>query len=674
MRLNGLVTGLLALLCVGIALDTWQSGLESAQQQQETRQQFITQLAAALAAKPAFTDELLTAATELCQCVQLRWQRRDGAAEFVAGSVSIPQTTLAAGWSQQQQLPAFTVAIDNNAQLVAVFPAEQWLQNWSRYVLLLLGLVVTALTVWLYRNQQKQRQQLASQLSRLAGHDSWSAQDFTGQMQLLHVVEVEFLQRRQQEQELKLQLTELTKQLHAQQASAVQQLERQQRQLQMVECENYSWQLLAQQIQYLAPTQLAPLCAAFACASGAAGTESGCSDYSFSRWFQQQFELAAKMFGSANQLLPDEDPAICRTQLEVNYQQLAGLSHLLLELTRPHNRGPETLFGYRLFDEVCPYLTLTLQYNGSLLPIRIKQILQQGPIPTPEWQELVAGLIYQLVQGVAGSLDLQELTGVGCRLTVKVPLRLMARPEKKLCQNMLVYDMRECRQGLWRHALQAVAEQLLMVSSFSQLWHTAKHRLTDMVVVHLHEERVSASELEQLKTLAQRYPMMVFLSAPQDDVCRELAGLAKIQHTPVLLGAMCEHQMPDTLLAQQQLLVVDDNQTNLSFIRAMLTGMGLGIDFATSGHEAIQLAERTKYQLILMDIQLPDISGTEVTKQIRQIRHHQHTEVLAFTAHALPEEVASFKLAGMDDVLFKPLDERKIAHILQRLSKVKETL
>lgn len=676
MRLNGLVTGLLALLCVGIALDTWQSSRVSATQQQETRQQFITQLAAALAAKPAFTDELLTAATELCQCVQLRWQRRDGAAEFVAGSVSVPQATLAEGWSQQQQLPVFTVAIDNGAQLVAVFPADQWLQNWSRFVLLLLGFVVTGLTVWLYREQHKQRQQLATQLSRLADHDSWPAQDFTGQMQLLHIVEVECLQRRQQEQELKLQLTELTKQLHAQQISAVQQLERQQRQLQTLECENYNWQQLAQQFQNLAPVQWAPLCAAFACASGAPGpdTEAVCSDYSFSRWFQQQFEQAVGMFGSANQLLPDEDPAICRTQLEVNYQQLAGLSHLLLELIRPHNRGPETLFGYRLFDEVRPYLTLTLQYNGSLLPTKIKQVLQQGPLTTPEWQELVAGLVYRLVQGVAGSLDLQELTDVGCRLTVKIPLRLMAKPEKKLCQNMLVYDMRECRQGLWRHALQAVAEQLLMVSSFSQLWHTAKHRLTDMVVVHIHEESVSASELEQLRTLAQRYPMMVFLSAPHDDVCRELAGLAKIQHTPVLLGAMCAHQMVDTLLAQQQLLVVDDNQTNLSFIRAMLTGMGLGIDFATSGHEAIQLAERTKYQLILMDIQLPDISGTEVTKQIRQIRHHQHTEVLAFTAHALPEEVASFKLAGMDDVLFKPLDERKIAHILQRLNKVKETL
>lgn len=672
MRLNWLVTCLLALLSLGIAVNAWQSERALTLQQQETRQQFITQLAAAVATKPAFTDELLTAATELCQCVQLRWQQRDGAVEFVAGSVTIPQTVLTRGWNQQQGLPVFTVDIGNDAQLVAVFPSDDWLPNWFQFVLCFVGLALTGLTVWLFSNQREQRRQLANQLCRLAGNDSWQAQDFAGQTQLLHVIEVESLQRRQHEQELRLQLDDLTLQLQMQQTNATQQLERQQQQLQTLADENQSWQLFAQQFPQLAPAQIAPLFSAFVDASRTTGEVACSAGCNFSRWYQQQFELAAAMFGPDNQLLPDEDPAICRAQIEVNYQHLAGIVHLLLELVKPHNRGPETLLGYQLFDEVCPYLTLTLQYNGGALPAGIKAILKQGPAPAAEWQQLVAGLIYRLLQRVAGSLDWQELTDVGCRLTLKIPVRLGAKSEKKLCQNMLVYDQHECRLGLWRHALQAVAEQLLLAADFPQLWHTAKHRLIDMVVVHLREETLSEQELIQLKTLAQRYPMMVFLSAANADVCCELAGLAKIQHSPVLLGAMCEHQMPDALLTQQQLLVVDDNQTNLSFIRAMLSGMGLGIDFATSGQEAIRLAEKTKYQLMLMDIQLPDLSGIEVTKRIRQIRHHQHTEVLAFTAHALPEEVASFKLAGMDDVLFKPLDERKIAHILQRLSVFKE--
>jgi CheY-like chemotaxis protein len=84
------------------------------------------------------------------------------------------------------------------------------------------------------------------------------------------------------------------------------------------------------------------------------------------------------------------------------------------------------------------------------------------------------------------------------------------------------------------------------------------------------------------------------------------------------------------------------------------------------------MAAHNRYQLILMDIQLPDLSGTEVTKRIRQLRHHQQTSILAFTAHALPDEIASFRRAGMDDVLIKPLDTQKIAHILSRLSQADE--
>ena len=134
---------------------------------------------------------------------------------------------------------------------------------------------------------------------------------------------------------------------------------------------------------------------------------------------------------------------------------------------------------------------------------------------------------------------------------------------------------------------------------------------------------------------------------------------------PLLIAKLTVPQLP--VLAQQQLLVVDDNPTNLSYVRAVLAMEGLRIDIAMTGEEAIKMASNNRYQLILMDIQLPDLPGTEVTKQIRQLRHHQQTIILAFTAHALPDEIAKFRLAGMDDVLIKPLDTRKISHILGRI-------
>ena len=66
-----------------------------------------------------------------------------------------------------------------------------------------------------------------------------------------------------------------------------------------------------------------------------------------------------------------------------------------------------------------------------------------------------------------------------------------------------------------------------------------------------------------------------------------------------------------------------------------------------------------------LDIQLPDLHGTEVAKQLRQTPAYQTTPILAFTAHALADEVASFKAAGMNDVIFKPLEVSKLQQIMR---------
>ena len=184
---------------------------------------------------------------------------------------------------------------------------------------------------------------------------------------------------------------------------------------------------------------------------------------------------------------------------------------------------------------------------------------------------------------------------------------------------------------------------------------------------------VNDEQIALLREMDQRYTMLCFAN-PQ------LAGKLsselqlKLLSRPMLLEQVVRSLAEQPEIRSQQLLVVDDNPTNLSFVRTILSGQGLSIDIAMTGAEAIKMATHSRYQLILMDIQLPDLPGTEVTKRIRQLRHHQQTMILAFTAHAMQDEMVSFKLAGMDDVLIKPLDAKKIAHILTRIRPESETL
>ncbi|MEN3157463.1 response regulator [Alkalimonas sp. NCh-2] len=113
-----------------------------------------------------------------------------------------------------------------------------------------------------------------------------------------------------------------------------------------------------------------------------------------------------------------------------------------------------------------------------------------------------------------------------------------------------------------------------------------------------------------------------------------------------------------------RLLVVDDNATNQAFIQAMLASTSIELSAAINGQDALQQCQQSEFELILMDIQLPDMSGMEVTRQLRQLPAFQQIPILAFTAHALPDEIEQFKQAGMDDVLIKPLDAEKIALLM----------
>lgn len=120
---------------------------------------------------------------------------------------------------------------------------------------------------------------------------------------------------------------------------------------------------------------------------------------------------------------------------------------------------------------------------------------------------------------------------------------------------------------------------------------------------------------------------------------------------------MREHKMSNAIV---NVLVVEDipiAQIAARFVLEQISG--IKIDIANNGAHALTLATQTQYDLIFMDIGLPDIDGFEVTKKLRSMANYTHTPIIALTAHDEDSYKKRAAEVGMNDFLEKPLTEEK---------------
>jgi two-component system sensor histidine kinase BarA len=125
-----------------------------------------------------------------------------------------------------------------------------------------------------------------------------------------------------------------------------------------------------------------------------------------------------------------------------------------------------------------------------------------------------------------------------------------------------------------------------------------------------------------------------------------------------------DHAPPAT--SRLRVLVVDDNPINLDLTQEMLRAKGLQPIAAASGEQAVTLAASERPDLILMDIQMPGMSGLEAAQIIRRKERDRHIPIIALTAHAYPEEQRRFLAQGMDDCISKPLQGNQLWKLIQR--------
>jgi len=206
-----------------------------------------------------------------------------------------------------------------------------------------------------------------------------------------------------------------------------------------------------------------------------------------------------------------------------------------------------------------------------------------------------------------------------------------------------------------------------------------------LAIICLNESDLQHSEIKSGLAALQQEPMPVLLYTPTlhsyDHTALSLCNLHSIK--PVTASSL-EHNLASIIRPKQPtgleapnplptyssaltILAVDDNKINLKLVEALVTEMGLQVQLASSGQQALELCKNTYYPLILMDIQMPNMDGPSCLSHIQKLSLYQSKcRVVALTAYALPSEEKAFIALGFSDLLTKPLDEQKLGQIISK--------
>ena len=188
-----------------------------------------------------------------------------------------------------------------------------------------------------------------------------------------------------------------------------------------------------------------------------------------------------------------------------------------------------------------------------------------------------------------------------------------------------------------------------------------------------HERLASAAAMTDFLLLA--LPCHAQINAEKLKQGGAAACLLKPLTSTRLLPALTEYcqlnHSADPLLVDESkiamtVMAVDDNPANLKLIGALLEDKVQHVVLCDSGHQAVDRARQMQFDLILMDIQMPDMDGIRACELIHQLPHQQQTPVIAVTAHAMAGQKEKLLSAGMNDYLAKPIEEDKLHNLLLR--------
>jgi len=315
----------------------------------------------------------------------------------------------------------------------------------------------------------------------------------------------------------------------------------------------------------------------------------------------------------------------------------------------------------------------------------------------------------KLVELMGGDIGLKSTAGKGSIFWFDITLAKQTdiiEPEKEPlaipahCHMLIVDDNATNREivsyhlsawGIKNDTAESAKQALIMMhESISQ------EQPYDLVILDMHMPEMDGVQLAEAiqQDIAIKHIKLIMLSSIGiDDIkrCREVNILKNLSkplkqselynclvsvmnnnptkpiHAAKSIPQLVQSQLTKT---HANILLVEDNLVNQVLAEEMLSQLAFTIDIAENGQEAILAIEKNRYDIVLMDCQMPIMDGFEATKKIRQQEKLEnkthHLPIIALTANAIQGDEEACLSAGMDDYLSKPFTKPQLINILNR--------
>lgn len=310
----------------------------------------------------------------------------------------------------------------------------------------------------------------------------------------------------------------------------------------------------------------------------------------------------------------------------------------------------------------------------------------------------------QLVHRMGGSIGVQSKLGVGSTFDVSLTLALadhlapeLPPPDISILhgKKILVVDDHEFNRRIFEKYLTHAGMQVSLAEDGPKAIIALQNAIRDGQPFHFalidhNMPHMNGEELAQFIRVQPEMNELKLILASSSGVSAGLQhyknmGFAAALTKPVRESSLYQHLaralgMPtrsEVILQPTphkknglRILVAEDNTINQKFIHTLLVKEGHKVELAGNGIEVVEMMTRIPFDIVLMDIQMPDMDGIAATEAIRKLPGTiAKTPIIAVTANAMPEDREKYLAAGMNDYISKPIDTYKLSSLIETWQK-----
>ncbi|HXF49700.1 MAG TPA: response regulator [Verrucomicrobiae bacterium] len=309
----------------------------------------------------------------------------------------------------------------------------------------------------------------------------------------------------------------------------------------------------------------------------------------------------------------------------------------------------------------------------------------------------------QLVELMGGEIGFESEPGRGSEFWFEIPLskNLAARPRIVSADirnaAVLIVDDNTVNRDILCRMVESFGCRAFPAGNSAEGMRVLQKQLTlgDPIRIAIIDFQMPDENGEELARKIKSHPalqptflvLLTSVGTRGDAVRAKAAGFAAYLHKPVkqsqlleaitaVLGRSKEREAEQPLITRHWLeeakrggsiLVAEDNQVNRAVAEAVLSRAGYSVVSVKDGREAVEVLSAREFDLVLMDVQMPELDGLEATREIRKMAGPQaKIPIIAMTAHALSGDREKCLKAGMNDYVSKPIEPLELREVVER--------